>query len=94
MQFHLNGFHPGDPEIFDPAERVQPSGAPGALPEEWLRHVAPPQTDLELAALRRSVTRGSPYGEEGWRRRTAKKLGLETTLRPRGRPRLGQSGTK
>ena len=34
MQFHLNGFHPGDPEIFDPAERVQPSGAPGSLPEE------------------------------------------------------------
>ena len=34
MQFHLNGFQPGDPEIFDPAERVRPSGAPGPLPEE------------------------------------------------------------
>ena len=22
MQFHLNGFEPGDPEISDPAERV------------------------------------------------------------------------
>ena len=29
MQFHLNGFEPGDPEIADPAERVRPSGWPG-----------------------------------------------------------------
>lgn len=33
MQFHLNGFQPGDPEIADPAERVQPSGAAGAVPD-------------------------------------------------------------
>ena len=34
MQFHLNGFEPGDPEIFDPAQRNAPSGTPGALPDE------------------------------------------------------------
>ncbi|OAF20215.1 FAD-binding monooxygenase [Bradyrhizobium neotropicale] len=34
MQFHLNGFRPGDPEIADPAERIQPSGAAGAVPAE------------------------------------------------------------
>jgi phenol 2-monooxygenase len=34
MQFHLNGFQPGDPEIADPAERVQASGAAGAVPDE------------------------------------------------------------
>ncbi|WP_027530848.1 FAD-binding monooxygenase [Bradyrhizobium sp. WSM3983] len=34
MQFHLNGFQPGDPEIADPAERVQASGAIGAVPDE------------------------------------------------------------
>jgi phenol 2-monooxygenase (NADPH) len=34
MQFHLNGFEPGDPEIFDPSERYLPSGAPGPAPEE------------------------------------------------------------
>jgi phenol 2-monooxygenase len=34
MQFHLNGFLPGDPDIFDPAARIQASGAPGAVPEE------------------------------------------------------------
>lgn len=34
MQFHLNGFQPGDPEIADLAERVRPSGAAGAVPGE------------------------------------------------------------
>jgi phenol 2-monooxygenase len=34
MQFHLNGFDPGDPEIFDPAERCPPSGAQGSVPAE------------------------------------------------------------
>jgi phenol 2-monooxygenase len=34
MQFHLNGFQPGDPEIADPAERIQASGAAGAVPTE------------------------------------------------------------
>ena len=34
MQFHLNGFEPGDPEISDPAERYAASGAAGAVPEQ------------------------------------------------------------
>lgn len=34
MQFHLNGFQPGDPEIADPAERIPAPGADGALPAE------------------------------------------------------------
>ncbi|RXH05518.1 3-hydroxybenzoate 4-monooxygenase [Bradyrhizobium vignae] len=34
MQFHLNGFQPGDPEIADPAARVQASGAAGSVPAE------------------------------------------------------------
>ncbi|AWM01005.1 FAD-binding monooxygenase [Bradyrhizobium amphicarpaeae] len=34
MQFHLNGFQPGDPEIADPAERVHAPGAAGAVPDE------------------------------------------------------------
>src|SRR5689334_5041029 len=34
MQFHLNGFEPGDPEISDPSERHPGAGAQGALPGE------------------------------------------------------------
>jgi phenol 2-monooxygenase len=34
MQFHLNGFEPGDPEIADPVARVLPSGMAGPVPQE------------------------------------------------------------
>jgi len=34
MQYHLNGYEPGDPDISDPAERIAGSGASGNLPEE------------------------------------------------------------
>jgi phenol 2-monooxygenase (NADPH) len=34
MQFHLNGYVPGDPEVFDPAERHTASGASGTLPQD------------------------------------------------------------
>jgi putative transposase len=33
------------------------------------------------------VLRGSPFGSEDWQKRIAKRLGLEYTLRPRGRPK-------
>jgi hypothetical protein len=59
---------------------------PLALPRDWRRHVHNPQTEAELTALRRSVVRGSPFGEASWQQRTAKRLGLQSTLRPRGRP--------
>src|ERR1700728_1105886 len=32
LQFHLNGFEPGDPGIADPSERYSPSGAQGSVP--------------------------------------------------------------
>ena len=34
MQFHLNGFRAGDPEVSDPAETYQPSSSSDPLPEE------------------------------------------------------------
>lgn len=60
---------------------------PLALPRGWLKHVQSPQTEAELEALRRSVVRGVPFGDTTWQERTAKELGLESTLRSRGRPR-------
>ena len=59
---------------------------PLTLPRRWRQHVQSPQTEAELAALRRSVVRGSPFGEGSWQQRTAKRLNLQSTLRPRGRP--------
>jgi len=59
---------------------------PVALPRRWLQHVRTPQTEGELEALRRSVVRGCPFGEAPWQERTARRLSLQSTLRPRGRP--------
>ncbi len=53
----------------------------------WVEHVNAPQSEAELAAIRRSVERGSPFGSESWNERAIRRLGLESTLRPRGRPR-------
>jgi putative transposase len=60
---------------------------PVACPRQWLQHVNAPQSEAELAALRRSIARGTPYGNERWQNRVATRLGLESSLRPRGRPR-------
>ena len=59
---------------------------PVALPRPWRRWVNEPLTERELAGVRRSVVRGTPWGEESWTEATARRLGLEFTLHPRGRP--------
>ncbi len=56
-------------------------------PTDWVAHVNRAQSSAEVEALRRSVRRGSPYGSDGWQARVAKRLGLDFTLRSRGRPR-------
>ena len=55
--------------------------------EDWLEWVNKPLNEKELDAVRLSLKRGRPYGSETWQKRTAKKLDLESTRRPRGRPR-------
>jgi putative transposase len=60
---------------------------PVPCPRNWVAHVNAVQTEAELLALRRSVSRGAPFGDERWSERVAKRLGLESSLRPRGRPR-------
>jgi putative transposase len=60
---------------------------PVSCPRIWLAHVNAVQTEAELAAVRQSIARGAPFGDERWSERTAKRLGLESSLRPRGRPR-------
>lgn len=60
---------------------------PVACPRSWIDTVNAAQTEAELTALRRCVARGAPFGDKTWAERTAKRLGLESSLRPRGRPR-------
>jgi putative transposase len=61
--------------------------SPVPLGIDWNAYVDTPQTGTEVAALRRSISRGAPFGSAQWQRATAEALGLESTLRPRGRPR-------
>jgi putative transposase len=63
------------------------SAWPIPRPRRWLAFVNQVETEGELAALRRSVKRGTPYGGEDWTQRTLKQLGLEHTVRAQGRPR-------
>ena len=60
---------------------------PTPLVSGWVGFVNQAQTEAELAALRASLTRGAPFGSQDWVVRTAARLGLELSLRPRGRPR-------
>ncbi|RLS36521.1 MAG: transposase, partial [Planctomycetota bacterium] len=48
------------------------------------------QNEAELKALRHSLDRGTPFGAPTWQVKSAKSLGLESSLRPRGRPRKEQ----
>ena len=64
---------------------------PVACPRDWVARVNRAQREAELAAVRRSLERGTPYGSETWTAKVAEELGLESTLRPRGRPKKQSS---
>jgi hypothetical protein len=77
----------------EPKNIERPSLDPGpvARGDDWLRWVNEPQTEAELLAMRQSISRGRPFGSKSWQAETASKLGLESTLRPRGRPWKNQT---
>ena len=54
---------------------------------QWTRHVNGVETEAELKALQHSLTRGTPAGDTHWQTKTAALLGLQSSLRPRGRPK-------
>ena len=62
------------------------------LPRNWRSWVNKVDTEAELNWLRRSVQRGVPFGHDQWARSSAVRLGLETTTRPRGRPKKENRG--
>jgi putative transposase len=66
---------------------------PLAIPEDWLKYVNRAETERELEALRRSVLRGAPYGDEDWQQKAAKALHLESAMRRPGRPRREKKKT-
>jgi putative transposase len=74
--------------LVDPLVNYQElSQYPQVRLRKWAEKVHAPIDDARLAAIRRSSETGLPLGDEVWVQRLAKRLGLDLTIRPRGRPR-------
>jgi len=71
----------------DADQRALLSDPPSVCPTNWVKRVNRPQTQEEEQALAICIARGRPFGTPEWVAAAASKLGLETTLRPRGRPK-------
>ena len=54
----------------------------------WRERVNMPLSEQELDGLRLSAQRGKPFGSQSWTESIARRLGLESTMRARGRPRI------
>ncbi|NLX30910.1 MAG: transposase [Deltaproteobacteria bacterium] len=61
--------------------------APRVLPENWTRYVDVPWTTSGLDCVRECVNRQAPFGSDVWRAKISREFNLESTIRPRGRPR-------
>lgn len=74
----------------DTGDPLHPDGLPAPspvdLPRPWNEWVNRPLTEAELAAVRECALRERPYGDRAWVYGAADRLGLRSTLNPRGRP--------
>ena len=76
------------------AQENQPilDAGPVLRPSRWLTYVNQPQAEAEIERLRECLRRRRPYGDETWTIKTARRMDLEASLRPRGRPRKMPAG--
>lgn len=66
---------------------VAVSAGPVELPDGWAELVDVLTGEDELKRIERCIRRGTPLGQDDWVRKTAQRLSLTSTLRPRGRPK-------
>jgi putative transposase len=64
-----------------PSSTLHPGPEAPRRGEGWVERVNAPMTEAEVDALRRSVTRGAPFGSGAWTIATATHLGLASSLR-------------
>ncbi len=84
----LWSFAGNPPTKFPP---VKLHGGPVLRRRNWLDWVNQPLSEAELDAMKVCISRGRPYGEELWQKRIVTRLGLESTMRPRGPRRSPKS---
>ncbi len=70
-------------------EGLKISAGPVKLPDRWNRLVNVLPGESVDDAIDNCIKRGCPYGNDKWIETITQKLGLQITLRPRGRPRKG-----
>lgn len=75
----------------DAARKILLTSPPVPRTRDWLAFVNEPLTERERGDFSTSLRTGRPFGAPEWVRATATKLGLESTLRSRGRPPKGLS---
>lgn len=83
------------------SRRLEPAGGAGAplsawpieRPVDWVKRVNAAMSPPEEEALRQSLRRGCPFGPREWNEATTRRLGLESTLRPVGRPKKSKNGS-
>ena len=57
-------------------------------PKDYLTYLTTPESDDELEALRRSVNKGQPFGDDDWMLDMVEKHDLYSTTRSGGRPKI------
>ena len=60
---------------------------PVELPANWARLLRVDLAEAESERIEKSLQRGAPFGKDNWTQRTAARLKLQSTMRPRGRPK-------
>ena len=60
---------------------------PVELPKKWEKLVKGVIEPKQLFNLEKSFKRGAPFGDSTWQTITAKRLEIESTMRPKGRPK-------
>ena len=63
------------------------SSPPVPLPMDWSEQLGVEMPAETLDRINHCIHRSCPYGDSAWVQKTAIRLNLESTLRPRGRPR-------
>lgn len=74
-----------------PAERpwlLKPELWPVPKPHSWVELLNTTLQGEAQQRIKRSLARGCPLGDQTWAADTARRLSLDSTLHPRGRPRL------
>ena len=65
------------------------SDGPVKLPQRWKNLVDNIPDDKIGERIAECIKRGQPFGNSDWVMQTVRRLNLESTLKPRGRPRKG-----